>query len=485
CHLNRCRGPRKDVPTVIQQDQVSSLLYVIIHINSVSLSPIKDALKTVPCVGSGSRENATARVPSKAETPEVNRNTSPGAITLNQTVPNAEPNTSFSHAQSWSASNSTRTNGTYSIPGDKRFVCSYCSKRFRCVSQLTIHQRSHTGEKPYRCTLCGKRYLQKGHLYTHQRTHTGEKPYRCSLCAKGFIQQCTLDMHLRSHTGEKPYTCTECGKGFMTKFYLNKHLSCQTCNNSERQPTIGSVFGKEWCMNLWRHEESHVGQKDDSSDDFITYTVPSDDQDQSNVHQTPAEEQALDGTISTHGDVTTGPDLSPDVEFIPNNLNFIESVTPNKNFKCVFCGKSFEYLSHMTRHMRKHSGEKPYICTVCGKRFAQKTYLTTHQRTHSGERPYSCMECGKTHMRTHSGEKPFVCTVCGKRFAQKTYLRIHQRTHSGERPYSCMECGKSFAQKSSLNVHLRSHTGEKPYSCSECGKSYAYKQGFNTHQCFG
>uniref|UniRef100_A0A8C1JRK4 Si:dkey-210j14.3 n=1 Tax=Cyprinus carpio TaxID=7962 RepID=A0A8C1JRK4_CYPCA len=143
----------------------------------------------------------------------VNRNTSPGAITLNQTVPN-----------SWSASNSTRTNGTYSIPGDKRFVCSYCSKRFRCVSQLTIHQRSHTGEKPYRCTLCGKRYLQKGHLYTHQRTHTGEKPYRCSLCAKGFIQQCTLDMHLRSHTGEKPYTCTEfCGKRFAQKTYLRIH----------------------------------------------------------------------------------------------------------------------------------------------------------------------------------------------------------------------------------------------------------------------
>uniref|UniRef100_A0A8C2IIA8 C2H2-type domain-containing protein n=1 Tax=Cyprinus carpio TaxID=7962 RepID=A0A8C2IIA8_CYPCA len=351
-------------------------------------------------------ENATARVPSKAETPEVNRNTSPGVITLNQTVPNAEPNTSFTHAQSRSASNSTRTNGADSIPGDKRFVCSYCSKRFRCVSQLTIHQRSHTGEKPYRCTLCGKRYLQKGHLYTHQRTHTGEKPYRCSLCAKGFIQQCTLDMHLRSQTGEKPYTCTECGKGFTTKFNLNKHLSCQTY--TERQPTIGSVFGKEWCMNLWRHEESHVGQKDDAHLDSSVNT----------------EEVGLTYCLCFLNTVSEFSLLTP------------STVTPNKNFKCVFCGKSFEYLSHMTRHMRKHSGEKPYICTVCGKRFAQKTYLTTHQRT-----------------------------------------------HSGERPYSCMECGKSFSQKSSLNVHLRSHTGEKPFSCSHCGKSYAFKIALRTHRC--
>lgn len=198
---------------------------------AVSLSPIKDVLKTVSRVGRGSREDATARVPSKAETPEVNRNTSPGTITVTQTVPNGEPNMSFSHAQSLSAANSTRSTSASTISGDKRFVCSYCSKRFRCFSQLTIHQRSHTGEKPYRCTLCGKRYIQKGHLYTHQRTHTGEKPYRCSLCGKGFIQKCTLDMHLRSHTGEKPYTCTKCGKRFTSKFNLNKHLSCQTCNN--------------------------------------------------------------------------------------------------------------------------------------------------------------------------------------------------------------------------------------------------------------
>ncbi|KAK2916708.1 hypothetical protein Q8A67_001082 [Cirrhinus molitorella] len=258
-NLNRRRGPTGDVQTVIPQDQASSLLYDSpqqkCDVNqpismvkqeqqevdvwsgqdnsetgtqcgeAVSLSPIKDVYKTIPCVDRGNRENPTTRVPSKAESPEANRNASPGTIAVNQTVANGEPNTSFSHTQSLS------TSSVNTISGDKRFVCSYCSKRFRCFSQLTIHQRSHTGEKPYRCTLCGKRYIQKGHLYTHQRTHTGEKPYQCSLCGKGFIQKCTLDMHLRSHTGEKPYTCMKCGKGFTTKFNLNKHLSCQTCTN--------------------------------------------------------------------------------------------------------------------------------------------------------------------------------------------------------------------------------------------------------------
>uniref|UniRef100_A0A9J8BRZ7 Zgc:113210 n=1 Tax=Cyprinus carpio carpio TaxID=630221 RepID=A0A9J8BRZ7_CYPCA len=33
------------------------------------------------------------------------------------------------------------------------------------------------------------------------------------------------------------------------------------------RPAIDSVFGKEWCMNLWRHEESHVGEQGDTHRD--------------------------------------------------------------------------------------------------------------------------------------------------------------------------------------------------------------------------
>ncbi|KAG9279010.1 zinc finger protein 33A [Astyanax mexicanus] len=134
-------------------------------------------------------------------------------------------NTDYSASPSFLLPKSMRTLTASSFSGEKRFVCPHCSKRFKCFSQLEIHERSHTGEKPFRCTLCGKRYAQKGHLYTHQRTHTGEKPYRCLHCGKGFIQKCTLDMHQRTHTGEKPFICIQCGKGFTKKCNLTKHLS--------------------------------------------------------------------------------------------------------------------------------------------------------------------------------------------------------------------------------------------------------------------
>lgn len=179
--------------------------------------------------------------------------------------------------------------------------------------------------------------------------------------------------------------------------------------------------------------------------DFMTYSVPPDDQEQPTMlfqaSGNPPE------TCIVTGDATDSPLGSDDYPvFYPGNSNF-----GNSNFST-------------TQNQRGGNGDKKFSCIFCGKSFNYLSYL-------------------KVHVRRHSGEKPFGCNVCGKRFAQKTYLKLHERTHSGEKPYTCMECGKSFSQKSSLNVHLRSHTGEKPYSCLECGKSYAYKHGFNTHQC--
>ena len=49
---------------------------------------------------------------------------------------------------------------------------------------------------------------------------------------------------------------------------------------------------------------------------------------------------------------------------------------------CVFCGKRFECRSHMERHGRVHTEEKPFPCPFCGKRFALKSTATRHERVH-------------------------------------------------------------------------------------------------------
>ena len=62
-------------------------------------------------------------------------------------------------------------------------------------------------------------------------------------------------------------------------------------------------------------------------------------------------------------------------------------------FKCVFCSYSSFRKQNISKHTRRHTGERPFGCSLCSYRAIQKHHVDNHMLTHGGLKPHACNLC--------------------------------------------------------------------------------------------
>ncbi|KAG6459651.1 hypothetical protein O3G_MSEX011514 [Manduca sexta] len=180
---------------------------------------------------------------------------------------------------------------------------------------------------------------------------------------------------------------------------------------------------------------------------------------------------------------------NPAVDLSQEHISVDESVEvrtaqvpPERKVKCSDCGSK--------RRCRHKSGSTVHTCHYCGKVFNRIFNLNRHIKNHKGDGAWSCRSCGAAQVTRWFAERhcaplvrrPCPFAGCHKTFTTNNNLKTHIRAHKGERPYECNECGKGFTSKGILIDHLRIHTGEKPYMCPFCGKRFRTNK-LSAHAC--
>ncbi|XP_055316119.1 zinc finger protein OZF-like [Sitodiplosis mosellana] len=169
-----------------------------------------------------------------------------------------------------------------------------------------------------------------------------------------------------------------------------------------------------------------------------------------------------------------------------------ERLCSPQQFECDICGYRTINKSHLIRHMRTHTGEKPFVCSICFKSLRSNAHLLSHSMTHKLELPNACAKCGrrfatpddKQSHETRCQRSPFACNQCHYKTFRNHHLKLHmQGKHGAKRSIECEICNKKFVKQITLKQHLSlAHSDQFPFQCTKCFGGYVTEDSKIAHE---
>ncbi|XP_055135745.2 zinc finger and BTB domain-containing protein 21 isoform X1 [Symphalangus syndactylus] len=293
------------------------------------------------------------------------------------------------------------------------YICTYCGKAYRFLSQFKQHIKMHPGEKPlgvnkvakpkehaplaspvenkevYQCRLCNAKLSSLLEQGSHERLCRNAAV--CPYCSLRFFSP-ELKQEHESKCEYKKLTCLECMRTFKSSFSIWRH-QVEVHNQNNMAPT------EHFSLPVLDHNGDVTGSSRPQSQpepNKVNHIVTTKDD---NVFSDSSEQVNFDSEDSSclPEDLSLSKQLKIQVKEEPVEEAEEEAAEastapkeagPSKEaslWPCEKCGKMFTVHKQLERHQELLCSVKPFICHVCNKAFRTNFRLWSHFQSHMSQ----------------------------------------------------------------------------------------------------
>ena len=408
----------------------------------------------------------------------------------------------------------------------KNKSCEFCGKRFKFISNLIVHRRSHTGEKPYRCPICNHTCSQASKLKRHMKIHRAARKNGAAMNGStnstpesgetdslgGSIETLDsdddksddedeledMDLEEEEEEGESDEelegdapedlttkssssaTSTPTQHGHKDKSDRHRDLGIKLSHPA--LPLAGSLVGelmdKFGLSNIQQYNEAYKQALQESGGLKLKDDKPlhgnnneriRDNNNISSSLMKKRHENGLDKALQFHEDLRKGLIGQPHMDINPHLFGFDMPFDASKRLK-------LDLENHPMRNERDIYAGLSWLPTMA----------PTPRDLFGVDHPGFDMLTGRKSHDKSSGPKPgssamSAAVAAGLNLGMGSGVGAAVGRKESRRNDTCEYCGKIFKNCSNLTVHRRSHTGEKPYKCELCSYACAQSSKLTRH----